>query len=131
MPNFQCTFNSGSNQVNFISPTAELRNWLDHNLNFKDLRLTIQARNWPGATTDLTYPLQSPEKEKLELYKLTYPSSGIMHWSEMLVLISGDTLSTAQYIQKGTLKTPPGTSRYKNIRHNKRFLKKGKDSKER
>lgn len=103
MPNFQCTFNSGSNQVNFISPTAELRNWLDHNLNFKDLRLTIQARNWPGATTDLTYPLQSPEKEKLELYKLTYPSSGIMHWSEMLVLISGDTLSTAQYIQKGTL----------------------------
>jgi hypothetical protein len=102
MPNFQCSFSSGGNSVNFISPTPELRAWLDKNLNFADMKITLQARDFPGATTDVTFPLQN-FKQKPELYKLVYPSSGVLNWGEMLVLISGNDLTKSQYINTGTL----------------------------
>jgi hypothetical protein len=117
---FQCTFNSAnlSQTVRLISPTAELRDWIEHNFNLKDLKFTLNARNSPGALTDLTYPLNDPQKEKLEPYKFTYPSAGLMHWGECLVLINGNDLAAMQNIQQGTFilqSSPSNTLTFQNM----------------
>ncbi len=115
-PNFQGTFGgdgfsagfssgygTSTSTVKLICPTKEFRDWVANNFNLKDLKLTLNARNSPGALTDLTYPLNDPQKEKLELYKFVYPSSGLMKWGECLVLINGNDLPTMQNVQQGTL----------------------------
>ena len=82
--------------VKLIAPTPELLSFIDNNHLLDDLRLTVNARNFPDAVTDITFPLNEPDKEKLELYKLVYPSSGVTKWGECLVLITGNDLLDAQ-----------------------------------
>jgi hypothetical protein len=87
---------TSSTPVNLIAPTHELMSFIEKNHLLDDLRLTVNARNFPDAVTDITFPLNEPNKEKLELYKLVYPSSGVTKWGECLVLIAGKDLAEAQ-----------------------------------
>ena len=90
------TWKTATKTVKLIAPTPELMSFIDKNHLLDDLRLTVKARNFPDAVTDVTFPLNEPDKEKLELYKLVYPSSGVTKWGECLVLIAGNDLYLRQ-----------------------------------
>ena len=95
---YQCSFGG----YPLVYPTQKIKKWIDKNVDLSQIKLTIPARSWPGAATDITYPLNENTTSP-GLYKLYYPSSGVSRWGEMWGLVSGTNLGQMIARQKDDL----------------------------
>ena len=82
---------------------AELQQLINTDNAFRDMDWQRPARGWPGAATDLTFPLFTKDMPPPELNRLYYPSSGATKWGYVYMAFTGAQIEEIKHNPTGTI----------------------------